>query len=94
MAQRKTFVTQTPAAGVIFGFLARHWPKLVNAVESRHIPSTIDSHADLLYDNSTIGGSFQNLASTSGSSPNRMGKQYTMLFQTAALSPETRETGP
>ena len=40
MAQRETFVTHTPAAGAIFDFLERHWPKLVNAVESRHIPST------------------------------------------------------
>lgn len=40
MAQRETFVTHTPAAGAIFDFLERHWPKLVNTVESRHIPST------------------------------------------------------
>jgi len=40
LAQRETFVTQTPEAAAIFEFLERHWPKLVNAIESRIIPTT------------------------------------------------------
>jgi transposase-like protein len=40
LAQRETFVTQTPEAEAIFEFLERHWPKLVNAIESRVIPTT------------------------------------------------------
>jgi transposase-like protein len=40
MAQRERFVTQTPEAKAIFDFLPRHWPKLVNAIESRVIPTT------------------------------------------------------
>jgi hypothetical protein len=40
LAQRSTFVAQTPEAKAIFDFLERHWPKLVNAVESRIIPTT------------------------------------------------------
>jgi transposase-like protein len=40
MAHREEFVTETPEAKTIFDFLERHWPKLVNAIESRHIPTT------------------------------------------------------
>jgi transposase-like protein len=40
MAQREKFVTQTPEAKAIFDFLEHHWPKLVNAIESHHIPTT------------------------------------------------------
>jgi hypothetical protein len=40
LAQRKTFVTQTPQADAIFDFLQHHWPTLLNAVESRIIPTT------------------------------------------------------
>ena len=40
MVQRKTFVAQTPEAAATFDFLERHWPKLVNAIESRIIPTT------------------------------------------------------
>ena len=40
LAQRETFVAQTPEATAIFAFLERHWPKLVNAIESRIIPTT------------------------------------------------------
>jgi transposase-like protein len=40
LAQRETFVTQTPEAEAIFEFLERHWPQLVNAIESRVIPTT------------------------------------------------------
>jgi hypothetical protein len=40
MAQRQTFVAQTPVAEVVFAFLENHWPYLVNAIESQHIPTT------------------------------------------------------
>ena len=40
LAQRETFVAQTPQAKAIFEFLQHHWPKLVNAIESRIIPTT------------------------------------------------------
>ena len=40
MAQQVTFVTENPAAYVIFAFLQDHWPHLVNAIESHHIPTT------------------------------------------------------
>jgi len=40
LAQRETFVAQTPEAEAIFEFLAHHWPKLVNAIESCIIPTT------------------------------------------------------
>jgi hypothetical protein len=40
LAQREIFVAQTPKAKAIFEFLERHWPKLVNAIESRIIPTT------------------------------------------------------
>jgi hypothetical protein len=40
LTQRETFVAQTPEAEAVFEFLERHWPKLVNAIESRVIPTT------------------------------------------------------
>ncbi len=40
LAQRAKFVAQTPKADSIFSFLERHWPTLVNAIESRIIPTT------------------------------------------------------
>jgi hypothetical protein len=40
LAQRETFLAQSTQAGAIFDFLERHWPYLVNAIESRVIPST------------------------------------------------------
>ena len=40
LAQRETFVAQTPEAEAVFVFLEHHWPKLVNAIESRIIPTT------------------------------------------------------
>jgi hypothetical protein len=40
LAQRETFVAQMPDATLIFDFLERHWPYLVNAIESRHVPTT------------------------------------------------------
>ena len=40
LAQRQRFVAETPKAAAAFAFLERHWPYLVNAVESHHIPRT------------------------------------------------------
>ena len=40
LAQRETFVASTPEAAAVFDFLERHWPSLVNAIESQHIPAT------------------------------------------------------
>jgi transposase-like protein len=40
LAQRETFVAQTPQAEAVFAFLEHHWPTLVNAIESRLIPTT------------------------------------------------------
>jgi hypothetical protein len=40
LAQQDEFVALTPEARAIFALLERHWPRLVNAIESRHIPTT------------------------------------------------------
>ena len=40
MALRERYERQTPAAAVIFNFLERHWPTLVNGIESDRIPTT------------------------------------------------------
>ncbi len=40
IALRADYVQQTPAAVAIFDSLERHWPKLVNSIESTLIPST------------------------------------------------------
>jgi len=48
MGQREEFVAETPAAEAIFGFLERHWPRLVNAIESRHIPSTNNATEEVI----------------------------------------------
>jgi hypothetical protein len=40
LAQREQFVRAKPEAAAIFDFLARHWPRLVNAIESDLIPKT------------------------------------------------------
>jgi transposase-like protein len=40
MALRERYVQETPAAAVIFDFLERHWPTLVNGIESEIIPRT------------------------------------------------------
>ncbi len=40
MSQRALFVADTPDAEAIFAFLERHWPRLVNAIESRLVPAT------------------------------------------------------
>ena len=38
--QREAYVTQTPEAEAIFLFLERHWPNLVNGIESKTVPRT------------------------------------------------------
>jgi transposase-like protein len=40
LAQRQRFVAETPKADDAFRFLERHWPTLVNAIESDLIPRT------------------------------------------------------
>ncbi len=40
LAQRQEYVAARPEAVVIFAFLERHWPKLVNAIESDLIVTT------------------------------------------------------
>lgn len=40
LAQRQHFETHTPEASAIFDFLERHWDPLINAIESRIIPTT------------------------------------------------------
>lgn len=40
MARRAHFVQDKIEAGAMFDFLERHWPKLVNAIESQLIPKT------------------------------------------------------
>jgi transposase-like protein len=47
-AQRETFVAQTPKAEAIFAFLERHWPKLLNAIESRIIPTTNNATEEVI----------------------------------------------
>ena len=48
LAQRETFVAQTPEAKAIFEFLERHWPKLVNGIESRVIPTTNNATEEVI----------------------------------------------
>jgi transposase-like protein len=40
MAWREAFVAEMPQAAAIFDFLERHWPTLVNGIESQIIPKT------------------------------------------------------
>jgi hypothetical protein len=40
MALRETYVQETAGAAAIFDFLERHWPQLVNGIESQLIPKT------------------------------------------------------
>jgi len=48
LAQRETFVTQTPDAAALFDFLERHWPYLVNAIESQIIPTTNNATEEVI----------------------------------------------
>ncbi len=40
MALRDTYVQDRPQAAAIFDFLERHWPKLLNGIESQLVPKT------------------------------------------------------
>ena len=40
LALREKYVQEMPGTATIFDFLERHWPKLVNAIESQIIPRT------------------------------------------------------
>ncbi len=40
LALREAYVAQTPEVEAVFASLERHWPKLVNAIESDRIPKT------------------------------------------------------
>ncbi len=40
MVLRKEYVEETPGAAAVFDFLERHWPTLVNDIESKLIPRT------------------------------------------------------
>jgi transposase-like protein len=40
MALRENYVQETAGAAALFDFLERHWPKLVNGIESQIIPKT------------------------------------------------------
>jgi transposase-like protein len=40
MDMREDYVRDTPAAATIFDFLERHWPTLVNGIESKLVPRT------------------------------------------------------
>jgi transposase-like protein len=40
LALREAYVAATPAVAAVFASLERHWPKLVNAIESDRIPLT------------------------------------------------------
>jgi transposase-like protein len=48
MTKREQFVAQTPTAAAIFDFLVRHWPNLVNAIESQHIPTTNNATEEVI----------------------------------------------
>jgi hypothetical protein len=48
LAQREAFVSQTPSAAAVFDFLERHWPYLVNAIESQHIPATNNATEEVI----------------------------------------------
>jgi transposase-like protein len=48
LAQRATFANHTPDVAGIFDFLERHWPYLVNAIESRHIPTTNNATEEVI----------------------------------------------
>ncbi len=48
LAQRKQFVTEKPEAEALFALLERHWPTLVNAIESRIIPTTNNATEEVI----------------------------------------------
>ena len=48
LTQRQQFVTEKPEAVALFVFLERHWPRLVNAIESRIIPTTNNATEEVI----------------------------------------------
>ncbi|MBM4461689.1 MAG: transposase, partial [Chloroflexi bacterium] len=48
LAQRSQFVAHNPQADAAFAFLERHWPRLVNAIESQHIPTTNNATEEVI----------------------------------------------
>ena len=48
LAQREDFVDQTPDAAAVFDFLERHWPTMVNAIESQLIPTTNNATEEVI----------------------------------------------
>lgn len=48
LARREAVVAPTPDAAGIFDFLERHWPYLVNAIESRIIPTTNNATEEVI----------------------------------------------
>jgi hypothetical protein len=48
LAQREIFLAQNSDAAAIFDFLKRHWPYLVNAIESQIIPTTNNSTEEVI----------------------------------------------
>jgi transposase-like protein len=48
LERRQALVAQTPQVAALFDFLERHWPKLVNAVESRLIPTTNNATEEVI----------------------------------------------
>jgi transposase-like protein len=48
LAQQERFVAATPAAETLFAFLENHWPRLVNAIESQHIPTTNNTTEEVI----------------------------------------------
>ena len=48
LAQRERFVAETPQSEAAFAFLERHWPYLVNGLESRHIPRTNNATEEVI----------------------------------------------
>jgi transposase-like protein len=48
LAQQDEFVALTPEAHAIFALLERHWPRLVNAIESRRIPTTNNTTEEVI----------------------------------------------
>ena len=48
LAQREAFADHAPDVAGIFDFLERHWPYLVNAIESRHIPTTNNATEEVI----------------------------------------------
>jgi transposase-like protein len=48
LAQREWFVAENPQADAVFAFLERHWPYLVNGIESRRIPTTNNATEEVI----------------------------------------------